>query len=207
MAESKTVPLVMPGDALAFVPRDLEGVYMQDGKAYAAVVAVAQDGRFIPLKGKYSPVYGDRVIGLVKNERFAGFDCDLNGPYEGLVSSRDTREEFDLGECVLAKVISVSETKEAGLAEPQRLTGGELVEIDAVKIPRLVGRNGALVQLIKQYTNAELTIGQNGRVYIKNGNTALAALAVLKIAKEAHVSGLTVRVEAFLKEESAKVKV
>ncbi len=203
MAES-TTRIVMPGDFLDSGSHVSQGIYHEGGKTYASVVAMTDGDRFIPLKGRYTPVYGDKVIGLVKNERFAGYDMDLNGPYEGLIGSRDTREEFDIGDAILCKGVNVEESKSAGLVEPTKLSGGELIEIEAVKVPRLLGRNGAMLLSIKLATNSDMTVGKNGRIYIKGGNSALAAMAILKVAREAHVNGLTERLEAFLKEEGAK---
>jgi exosome complex component RRP4 len=77
------------------------------------------------------------------------------------------------------------------------------MEVDSVKIPRVIGRNSSMVTMIEKYSRSKLFVGKNGRVYIKEGNIALAVRAILKISKEAHIHGLTDRIQAFLEKESA----
>ena len=84
------------------------------------------------------------------------------------------------------------------LMQPRRFWGGEVMEIEPTKVPRVVGRNASMIALIKQHANCDVFVGQNGRIYLKGGNTALAAIAILKICNEAHVSGLTDRMALFL---------
>jgi exosome complex component RRP4 len=56
-------------------------------------------------------------------------------------------------------------------------------------------------------TNAQITVGQNGRIII-SANTLeaenLVKRAIRKIEAEAHTSGLTDRIREFLEEEKAK---
>jgi len=100
--------------------------------------------------------------------------------------------------------VEVNEVHDATLGRPRKLFGGEILEITPVKVPRVIGRGGSMLAIIRQYTRTEVSVGKNGRLYLKGGNTALATLAILKICREAHLTGLTDRVTAFLREESAK---
>ena len=63
-----------------------------------------------------------------------------------------------------------------------------------------------MIAMLKNETNCNIFIGQNGRVWItgKDKDLELAVKAVLKIEKESHVSGLTDRLTRFLKEEKGK---
>jgi len=197
--------IVLPGDLVADKPVKLEGCFVENGKTYAAVVSVTQEDRTIPLKGRYLPNYGDYVVGIIKDERFSGYSVEINSPYEGQLSNRDTREEFRVGDVVLVKIMAVDEVNSAIVVEPRRLTGGEIIEIESVKVPRIIGRSGSMLAILRQYTETDVIVGKNGRIYLKGGNTVLATLAILKICREAHTSGLTDRMTAFLQNESKKV--
>ena len=63
-----------------------------------------------------------------------------------------------------------------------------------------------MIAMLKNETNCNIFIGQNGRVWItgKDKDLELAVKAILKIERESHVSGLTDRLTRFLKEEKDK---
>ncbi len=195
---------IVPGELLYDEPRRFDGSYVESAKTYASVLSVKYDDKVIPLKGKYTPVVSDYVIGIVKEERFSGYLIDINSPYIGNVSSRDLRETFQVGQVVSVIIRSVDEVNEAICVEPRRIWGGSIVEVEPVKIPRVIGRNNSMVTLLEQFTGSRIFVGKNGRIYLKGGNTSLAVLAILKISKEAHVHGLTDRIKAFLEEEAQK---
>ncbi|NUN11611.1 hypothetical protein HUU53_03105 [Candidatus Micrarchaeota archaeon] len=193
--------VLVPGDEVPGSASNADGVYSENGKHYASTILLESNGRVVPLKGYYVPIRGDYVIGIVTEERFSGYTIDLNSPYEGQISSRDLREELQIGDVVSAKVVSVNEVNEPVLTEVRLFSGGELLEVDAVKIPRVIGKNGSMLQLLKEYTGADVFVGKNGRIYLRNGNLALASLAIMKISREAHSSGLTDRMMEFLTQE------
>ncbi len=195
---------IVPGEVLYAEPRRFDGSFVEDNQTFSSVLSVKYDDKVVPLKGKYTPVVSDYVIGVIKEERFSGYEIDINSPYEGTLSSRDLRESFEVGQVVSAVIRAVDEVNEALLVEPRKLWGGHIVEVESVKIPRVIGRNNSMVMMLEQYTGSRIFVGKNGRIYVKGGNAALALLAILKIAKEAHVHGLTDRVKAFLEEEYRK---
>ena len=80
----------------------------------------------------------------------------------------------------------------------RKLQGGIVVEISAAKVPRLIGKAGSMISLIKNKTGCFITVGQNGRIWIKGENDALAIEAVKKVEELAHTSGLTDKIDEFL---------
>jgi len=190
--------LVVPGELVSDKPYRADGVFAENGKTISAVMGVVEDGRLIPLKGPYFPKRGDYIIGIVKEEGFYGWMVDLHSPFEGKISARETREKFSIGDVVSAKIFEVDEVGEALLGEARRLWEGEVLEVEPAKIPRVIGKSGSMVSLIKQHAKTDAFVGQNGRIYLKGGDTAMAVMAILKICREAHVSGLTDRISAFL---------
>lgn len=196
--------LVLPGYLVSDSPRRVEGTFIDGGKTYVSVLSLKQEDRIIPLKGHYLPRLGDYVIGIVTEERFSGYEIDLNSPFPSSISARDIRESFSVGDVVSAKVRMVDEVHTAQLVEPRKLFGGRLIEIESVKVPRVIGRNASMLAMIKEYTGADVFVGKNGRIYVRNGDTGLAVMAILLISREAHTSGLTDRVKAFLEENSKR---
>lgn len=195
--------IVLPGDMVADRPVRAEGTFVDNGKTYASVLSLFSGDKVIPLKGRYIPNYGDYVVGIVKDELFSGYIVDLNSPYEGKLSTKDTREEFKTGDVLSLKIMAVDEVNNAIVVEPRRLVAGEIIEIESVKVPRVIGRNGSMLQMLRDATGTDVFVGKNGRVYLKGGNTHLASLAIMKICREAHTSGLTDRIQAFLQAEAA----
>ncbi|MFH0971491.1 MAG: RNA-binding protein [Candidatus Micrarchaeota archaeon] len=198
------VDILVPGDLLYDEPKRFSGSFVDGNKTYATVISAKYDDKVVPLKGKYIPQIQDYVVGVVTEQRFNGYTIDLNSPYEGQLSSRESRETFQIGDVMSALIQDVDEVNEAMLVEPRKLYGGRIVEIGSVKIPRVIGRNSSMVSMIEKYAKCKLFVGKNGRIYIKEGNMPLAVLAILKISKEAHVHGLTDRIQAFLEAESTK---
>jgi exosome complex component RRP4 len=83
-----------------------------------------------------------------------------------------------------------------------RVTEGFTIRLTPSKIPRLIGKKGSMVNMILRETGCNIVIGQNGRILI-HGRTReqeLMAVSVIeKIEREAHISGLTNRVQEYLK--------
>ncbi len=196
--------IVVPGELVFDSPKRVEGTFIENGKTFASTISLMQEDRVIPLKGRYLPKLGDLVVGIVKEEKFNGYVLDINSPYEGQLNARESRETFELADVVSAEIIDVNEVHEAVLGRPRRLWGGEILDIEPVKVPRVIGRNASMLTTLRQYTRTDILIGKNGRIYLKGGDVALATLAILKICREAHLSGLTDRITAFLQAESAK---
>jgi len=194
--------LVFPGDKVADEPRRIPGCYIEDGKTYAANVSLQSDDHVVPLKGYYVPKTGDDVIGIVEEERFSGYNLALNSPYGGSLSARDTRDELKLRDAVYVKILAVNEVKEAVLIEPQKLQPGSMIAVDSVKVPRIIGRNGSMLDTLAKFTGSRITVGKNGVVHVEGGNAELAMKAIEKICRESHTSGLTERITQMLEQET-----
>jgi len=190
--------IVLPGQKVADTAQPGQGVFIEDNKTYASTLAVLRDGRVIPQKGQYKPLVEDFVVGLVKDVQFNGYHVDVNAPFESFISNRETLEEFKAGEVVSAKVVEVNELHEATLSQPRKFPPGTVIEISFVKVPRVIGRNGSMLDMIKAATGAEIFVGKNGRVFLTGGNITLAIKAIRKIDAEAHTQGLTDAVKEFL---------
>ena len=217
--------LVAPGDLLAegdYVSGD--STYKENGKIYACRLGLVDyDGRrvhVVALKAFYIPVPGDTVIGKVVETTPGGWVIDIKAPHLARLRASDVVERsfkpettdlpsiFDVGDLIIAKVVEYDRTRDPLLTvrEPGlgKIMRGQLVEVTPTKIPRVIGRQGSMVSMIKRETGCQLTIGQNGLILI-NGRSPkderLAFMALRKIEAESHTSGLTDRVTEMIKKE------
>ena len=85
----------------------------------------------------------------------------------------------------------------------RKLNTGLTVKISPVKVPRIIGKKGSMVNLLKEETGCTFIVGQNGIVWIK-GETRQQELLALKAIKyvenNAHMSGLTDTMKEKIKE-------
>ena len=176
--------LVIPGQILAddeYYPG--RGTFKEDGKICSSLIGLVslrnKKIRVIPLKSKYVPKKGDVVIGKINDVRFSMWDVDINSPYSGIlpafeVFGRDKKElnkVYDVGDVLFLRVIDVDEVKKAKLGLKGRglgkFKGGIIVEISPTKVPRLIGKKGSMINMIKNKTNCKIVVGQNGLVWFK----------------------------------------
>ncbi len=215
--------LVIPGE---FLSDDVnladEGTYVEEGKVFSSVFGIASlknHVRVVPLSGKYIPRPGDMIIGIITEVSFSNWIVDIRSPYEGLlhisefprrIDNTDMSKYLKVGDAIITLVTDVDPTMKVELTlNDQRLRQikeGRIIDVTPSKVPRLIGRSGSMIAMLKNETNCNIFIGQNGRVWItgKDKDLELAVKAILKIERESHVSGLTDRLTRFLKEEKDK---
>jgi exosome complex component RRP4 len=83
------------------------------------------------------------------------------------------------------------------------------MRVTPTKIPRIIGRKGSMISMIKTETNCQIILGLNGTILVTGKSVAeeeLAMTAIKKIEDESHTSGLTDRITHLLKEEKAKLE-
>jgi exosome complex component RRP4 len=217
----KDKDISVPGETLA-VGMDIlpgSGTY-RDGENIIAnrLGLVAIDGRTIklyPLSGKYYPKIGDTIICKVIDVGFSGWRLETNSAYSAMLSLKDATSQFiarganltqfyDLGDMVVCKIVNVTSQKLIDLTMKgpglRKLKGGRIIEVSPNKIPRIIGKQGSMVKIIKEGTNCNISVGQNGLIWIDGDaeNELLATKAVRKIESESHLSGLTDKIKEFL---------
>jgi exosome complex component RRP4 len=212
--------VVIPGDLLSEdAKKSGEGTYVKDTRVYSLLYGLANYRdkiNVIPLAGKYVPAPGDNVIGIVKDVTFSNWIVDINSPYDGLlhISEFPKRIETDemskymrIGSSITTRVKDVDSTMKVELTFIDRKLGiiktGRIIEISHTRVPRLIGKGGSMISMLKKELNCNIFVGQNGRIWI-NGSSKdmdLALRTVLLIEKEAHTNGLTDRIVEYLKRE------
>ena len=86
----------------------------------------------------------------------------------------------------------------------RKLGTGRLIEVESSRVPRIIGKKGSMVTMIKQATNCRIIVGQNGWVWVDGepDKENIAVHAIRKIEDESHLSGLTERIKEFLEKET-----
>lgn len=199
--------IVIPGEVVTEERRRLGmHVYMQNGKIHSDVLGLADVGtetvNVIPLEGRYMPKQNDLVLGVVSGERFGGYEVDINTVSSSFLSNDKVRDRLRLGSIVSVKVVSVNELNEAEIDNVRVLYGGNITTVDAVKVPRLIGKNGSMLEVLKKGTGCSMLVGRNGRIWTKGGNFKLLVDAVNKISREAHMENLTNRMAEYLEKHN-----
>jgi len=202
--------VVIPGELISQERKRLgSNVYVANGKIYSKVLGISEDSEerasVVPLEGKYFPQQDDVVIGVVTRAIFAGYNININSFVESFIPKSVMREDLKVGDLISAKVEYVNELREADLGFPRRMFGGDVIQVTAVRTPRLIGKSGSMLELLKQGTGCEIIIGKNGRVWARNGNLALLKKVVLFINDNSYKSNLTNTVEEFFKAEGIPV--
>jgi exosome complex component RRP4 len=210
--------IVVPGELLAISgKRAGPGTYSEGGKIFASqlgIKSVRPDMiSVVPLSGQYIPVRGDLVVGEIVDVGASNWLVDINAPHPAplhvnevpwRVEFGETRRFMSVGDVVLLKIVGRDETmriqvtmQDHGL---RKLTGGMVIEVSPSKVPRVIGKNGSMIQMLKNMTGCRIYVGQNGRIWIDGelDNIVRAVQAIRMIEEEAHAPGLTERIKQLL---------
>jgi exosome complex component RRP4 len=210
--------LVIPGETIVSGDDYLPGDYTKkDGdnvvsNRYGLAEVRGRVVKILPISGVYEPRRGNTVIGRVSEINFSGWQIDIGGPWRAFLPlnecprfiNRNNVAEFaGVGDVFNIKVWGVKQgsvdlsLKSRGLG---KLEDGRIIKINCHKVPRVIGKEGSMINLIKDKTSTEITVGQNGYVWLKGDidGTRRAEEAIRLIEKEAASEGLTNKVEKFL---------
>ena len=210
--------LVIPGEVLDEGNLKAgKNTYQRDNKIYASQMGfksvTSNYVNVIPLSGRYIPKPDDLVIGIVQNVSPTTWLVDVNSPYPAplhvnevpwRVDFGDTARYLNAGDTLLARIYIVDEIKRIQITMKdqgsRKLTGGQIIEISPTKVPRVIGKGGSMISLIKQKTMCRLFVGQNGRIWIDGEpeKIRIAMNAIQFIERESHKFGLTESVEQYL---------
>lgn len=210
--------IVVPGELLdSGKLKPGNGTYVADGKIFASQLGIKSTKsnyvNVIPLGGRYIPVTGDNVIGKVIDIGPSNWLIDINSPYPAplhvnevpwRVEFGDTARYLNVGDTILAKVLMVDETKRVQVTMKdqglRKLQGGQIIDISHSKVPRVIGKSGSMIQLIKSHTNCRIFVGQNGRIWLDGDieNIVVAIRAIRMIDEDAQTMRLTERVKEYL---------
>jgi len=223
----KDKEVVVPGQVLAkgmgYLPS--HGTYRTNDHVVANRLGLLTiDGKVlktIPLAGRYMPKCNDIIIGKVIDIMMSGWRVEMNCPYTAVLTMKDATfsyiekgadlsKYFALDDYVVAKIVNVTgqnlidvSMKGPGL---RKLRDGRIMKINTNKVPRVIGKQGSMVSMIKNATGCRITVGQNGLVWI-SGEPDMEIIAVQtmhKIEQESHKAGLTEKIKEYLEKTTGK---
>ena len=193
--------IVLPGEEVWKREVQASGTFVQGGITYASVPGMMREEKFIPLEMAYRPKVGDNVVGIVMDERRAGYMVDLNLPYNGVVPTRKVRIHLEMGGMVYGKITFVDEVGNVDIGEVDKLPPGKIMSVPPSKVPRIIGKKSSMLNQIREKSGCPIFVGNNGYVWIgQKGNMHLVTKTLKLIIARAHTSGLTDQVAKYLDE-------
>ncbi len=212
---------VVPGDkivsSMEYLPgrntfRDADSIY---SKRLGIVHLEGHVISVVPLSGGYIPQAGDMVIGEVEDIQANGWFVNLQAPHSSYLSlsgirgfvrpGTDLTRIYSVGDLIYVKVFSVN-NQGIGLSmqddRARKLSGGKIIHVEAVKVPRVIGKQGSMISMIKRRTGSNIVVGQNGTIWLQGGDESLATTVIKMVEKESHKEGLTDMIEKFLNENA-----
>jgi len=218
MSESQ---FVLPGDVIITGDyRPEQNVILDGDRLMSTAVGFSEiednSVTVTPLTGLYTPKVDDLVIGKIISHNALSWEVDINSYYSGILTAFDifgkdyspSRDDLSLkliiGDIILARIANVNSRDPLITIAGENLgkiDSGELIKISPSKIPRLIGKQGSMIQTIEGSTNATITVGQNGLIVVScdETNGLLKALAAIRMVDEqAHLVNLTDKVKKML---------
>ncbi len=214
--------IIIPGEIISEEKNMLPGewTFKSGDKIVATRLGIAEKTdrlvKMIPISGVYIPRRGNIVIGVIRDITMHGWVVDIKGPYSSFLPLKECSKfipeyemenVYQIGDLVLAKIINVIRSsvdltvKGRGLG---KIDEGILIEINPHRVPRVIGREGSMVKVIKDNTNCKITVGQNGLIWISGENIKeelFAKSAIEYINDNTLSEGLTERIESWFKNQ------
>jgi len=213
--------IVVPGQVLAtgmdYLPS--KGTYRFQETIRANRLGLVQvDGKVlktIPLAGRYLPQKGDLVVARVTDVLMSGWRVNLNTMYDAVLGlaeasndyikkGEDLTRYFAIEDYLVCKITQVTSQNlvDVSVRGPglRKLVGGQVFEVSPSKVPRIIGKRGSMVTMIKKGTDCDVMVGQNGVVWV-SGEPEMQRLAydtIKMIEQYSHLQGLTQQVKEFL---------
>ena len=215
--------LVLPGDVVYEGRiRTGENTYRNQDQVYATRLGLVNytpdNVSVVALSAGYNPLVGDVVIGEVADIDLGEWKIDIGAQTSAVMGIPDAvdrpfRTEYimtrvlDIGDTLVAKIVDLDRrrTPVLSILGPGlgRVTDGFIIPITPSKIPRLIGKKGSMINMIIRETGCRVVIGQNGKILVSGPNRDREEMVVKVVAKielEAHTSGLTNRVQDYLRQ-------
>jgi exosome complex component RRP4 len=142
----------------------------------------------IALNGIYMPQRDDMIIGEVTDVQSNGWVIDVGAPYQAYLplsgvrgfidaNKTDLSKIYGVGDMLYGKVKMVSSTQSVHISMFDRMcrkfSGGRIVRVNPAKVPRIIGKSGSMIDMIKTKTGCRAVVGQNGVVWLEGDTREL----------------------------------
>ncbi|MDT7890576.1 MAG: KH domain-containing protein [Candidatus Nanopusillus sp.] len=195
--------ILIPGDNLR---KKDSNSYERDNNYYSKYILLVKEDKTTRLFGYYMPEVNDIIIGKVIDVLSNGWIIDINSPYLGKLSLKeigvDPNDLYTYGDYILCQIVRMTKNKliDLEIKKKEKLNDGLILKVDPARIPRLIGKNSSMLNLIKEYLKIDIIIGKNGRIYLNGSiNDVYKAVDIIRfIINNSYKSGLTEKVKEIL---------
>ena len=195
--------ILIPGDSLK--KKDINS-YERENNNYSKYILLVNEDKTTRLFGYYMPEVNDIVIGKVIDVLSNGWIIDINSPYVGKLSLKDSGVDpsdlYTYGDYILCQIVKMTKNKliDLEIKKKEKLNDGLILKVDPARIPRLIGKNSSMLNLIKEDLKIDIIIGKNGRVYLNGDiNNVLRAVDIIRfVINNSYKRGLTEKVKEIL---------
>lgn len=213
--------IVIPGEVIVkgdYLPG--EGTEKRGEEIVALKFGLAEEQnrlvKVIPLSGTYQARRGNVVVGKVENVTFNGWVIDIGTAENAFlpltevpryVNKDELDEVMSIGDMVVAKIWGINKRgidlsiRSKGLG---KIEDGMILKINPNKVPRVIGKEGSMINVIKEETKCNITVGQNGLIWIhgdKIEDELLSKKAILFVTEKSFVPGLTDEIKKWFEKE------
>ncbi len=209
--------LVLPGDLMETKSKPGKGIFRSEGRIHSSVVGYSNDkSGYInvnAIAGRYSPKVGDKIIAICVETGPSIWRMDIGASFNSTlhhsesswkVPFGDTARFLAIGDAIWAEIFMVDAAGSHQISlkkdDSRKLYSGTIVKVNPTNVPRVIGKQGSMISLIRENTSTRIQIGQNGYIWIdgKGEDIALAQEAIETINREATSEGLTKKIEKLL---------
>ncbi|MEF8849000.1 MAG: exosome complex RNA-binding protein Rrp4 [Candidatus Thermoplasmatota archaeon] len=217
--KNKKREIIIPGQHLGNIKNNKsgQGTFVEKGEIYSEVSGILRQKagyiNVVPLKGRYQPVEDDFIIGIIEKNMSTCWLLDIKSSYPGLlhvsevpwhVEFGETDKYLSKGDTISARISEVTPENKIDLTmdgpKLRKIKGGQIIEVEPTKIPRIIGKKGSMINLLKQHTKCKFFVGKNGRIWIQGKEEGIekATKAINIIEKESISYGLTNKIKKLL---------
>ncbi len=179
----------------------------------------------IALNGIYMPQRDDMIIGEVTDVQSNGWVVEVGAPYSaylplsgvrGYIDSAktDMSKVYGVGDMIYGKIKMVSSTQSVHISMFDRMcrkfSGGRILTVNPAKVPRIIGKSGSMIDMIKRKTGCRIVVGQNGIVWLEGDNPQIEEFVIELIGTiqdKSHMEGLTNEIERMLEKKGLTVDI
>jgi len=211
--------LILPGEkvinSIDFLPG--RNCFREGNSIYSKKLGMVQTKNrvisVIPLSGVYIAKAGDMVIGEIIDIQSNGWVVNVNSVHDGYLPLSGVRDFIDTSRTELSSVYALGDVIYAKIsgasgdsihlsmqdARSRKFTTGRVAKISPVKVPRLIGKEGSMINIVKDKTKCKISVGQNGLIWLEGENEDKAIEIFRIIDEEAQKDGLTDRISKMFK--------
>jgi exosome complex component RRP4 len=200
----QNMDIVVPGDLIGEgEPEEYSPyIYVEGRKLFSTVLGIVEikEGkpRIIPLHTTYVPQVNDPVIGIIVDVGHSYWIVDINSPYEAqlnvsetplkqVIGTENLRKFLDIGDYVLAKIISFERNKDPLITlkgkDLGKLTEGKVIEFRSSRVVWSILRRKKVIDALEEELGVSVLITSNGRAWIKGVSQEAEDTAILVLKK------------------------